>query len=316
LADSDGAAMSGFPVTPARESGTFASEPPHRIFWQRHGTAGGRPVLLLHGGPGSGMSDRLIALCDPARFDIVSFDQRGSGRSTPWGALEANDLPGLVADIETLRALLGIDAWPVIGGSWGSTLALAYAEAFPERVERMVLWGIFLLRPADIEWYLYAIRAFLPEAWHAFAAAAGWRKGDDLLECFRTRVFEGDAAVSETAAFAWKNFERRRGIFDGWDTTPELPPMRTLVNMTRIMIHYFANEGRAATIDLLGGADRLRGIPGTIVHGRYDFVGPFEGADTLAHRWPEAELCVPPKAGHAIDDPAINAAVMAAIARL
>lgn len=296
-----------------RAEGMLDTGEGHHLYWARHGRAGGEPAVMLHGGPGSGMQDHLLALVDPQRFDLLSFDQRGAQRSRPFGALERNGPLELVADIERLRQFHGFERFLLIGGSWGATLALAYAETHPERVARLVLWGTWLLRPADIEWYLYAARAFLPEAWRAYAEAAGWQEGDDLLAKYAERVFHPDPAVHAPAAAAWKTFERQRRSPGDWRAEPPLPQGAATTNMSRIMLHYCQRHGRGGTLDLLGGATRLRQVSGRIVHGRLDLVTPFAGAEALSRHWPGGQLVDCGAAGHTIDQPSIRAAVVSAI---
>lgn len=295
-----------------RESGLLEVAPGHRIYWARYGTAGGEPALLLHGGPGSGFAANQVALFDDERFDIVTFDQRGCGRSEVFGSLDRNGPLELVADIECLRRRLGIERWLVVGGSWGATLALAYAERHPARVARLVLWGVWLFRPEDVDWYLHAPRAFLPEAWQRYADAAGWRSGMDLLACYMARVFDDDEAVHAPAAAAWKTFERLRAVPAGLGP-PAVAAGPETTNMARIMLHFMGRHARGGVLDLLGAADRLAGIAGLVVHGRFDLVTPYSGAIELCRRWRSSQLIPRDTRGHNVLDPEIEGMVVAAI---
>lgn len=286
----------------------------HEVYWACHGNPRGTTALLIHGGPGTGTTDNLISLFDLGRFFVVVCDQRGSGRSRPFGALDANGPDDLVSDLERLRIALRIDTWMVVGGSWGSTVALRYAQQFPARVERMVLWGAWLFRPEDIEWHMYGARPVLPEAWEIFAKSVAYRDGDDLLECFARRVFDERPKIHGPAAAAWKNFERQRRVPTAWRTAERLPVSEATTNMARIMLHYFKNYGRTGSVDVLGGIGAMCGIPGKIVHGRHDLITPFTGARELADAWPRCELIAYGGEGHTIDQKGIRAAVMRSIA--
>ncbi len=299
-------------VAVPRDSGRLPVGEGHSLYWMRFGRTGGVPALLLHGGPGSGVQDFLLTIFDLERFDLLTFDQRGSGRSIPFGRLEGNGPDELVADIERLRVMAGVESWLVVGGSWGATLALAYAERHPERVARLVVWGSWLFRPKDLDWYLNAAHAVMPEAWEAFAAAAGWRPGKDLLACYEERVFDPDPAVHAPAAAAWKTFERQRREPADWTKVAPLPPGPETTNMARIMLHYLRRH--CGTLDLLAGAARLSGVTGSVVHGRYDLITPFSGAWELCRRWPGGRLIDCGLAGHTLDQPAIREAVVKALA--
>lgn len=294
--------------------GFLESEDGHEVYWACHGNPRGTTVLLIHGGPGSGTAGDLISLFDLSQFFVVVCDQRGAGRSRPFGALNANGPDDLVNDMERLRVALQIETWMVVGGSWGSTVALRYAQQYPKRVERMVLWGVWLFRSEDIEWHIYGARSALPEAWEIFATAASYRSGDDLLECFAKKVFDERPNVHGPAAAAWKNFERQRRAPTTWRTAERLPVSAVTTNMSRIMLHYFRNYGRTGDVDILGNISAMSGIPGKIVHGRNDLITPFTGALELTDAWPQGELITYGGEGHTIDQEDIRAAVMRSIA--
>jgi proline iminopeptidase len=244
----------------------------------------------------------------------VLFDQRGCGKSTPHASLEENTTPDLVADIERLRNHLGIERWLVFGGSWGSTLALAYAETHPERVTELVLRGIFLLRKQEIEWfYQRGASALFPEAWEDYLAPIPPSERGDLLHAYHHRLTSDDAAVRMEAAKAWSIWE---GSTSRLYTDPELIDRSGVDTFAeafaRIECHYFVNGGFMREGQLLDGVGRIQGIPGIIVQGRYDVVCPIESAWALHKAWPRSELVVIPDAGHSAREPGISRALVAA----
>jgi len=263
--------------------------------------------VFLHGGPGGGCNPLQRRAFDPALYDVVLFDQRGCGRSTPHASLEANTTWDLVADIERLRVLMGFDKWLVFGGSWGSTLALAYAETHPEHVSELVLRGIFLLRPLEIAWYYQEGASRLhPEKHEAFKAPIPEAERGDLVAAFRRRLISDDRAVRLEAAKAWS-------VWEG--STLTLLPDAAMsaafgaddfaVAFARIENHYFVHDGWLEPDQLLRDAHKLRGIPGVIVHGRYDMATPLQNAWDLHKAWPEAEFHIVEAAGHAFSEPGI-----------
>lgn len=293
-------------------------EPPHVLHVEECGRPDGLPALFLHGGPGAGCDPVHRRFFDPSRYRVVLFDQRGCGRSEPHGALEGNTTPALVADIERIRTHLGIERWLVFGGSWGSTLALAYAEAHPGRVLALVLRGIFLCRPRDIDWfYRSGADRIYPDHWREFVSFIPEAERDDLVAAYHRRLTSDDPALRLAAARRWALWEARCATLR---PDPELEahfaePRRALA-LARIECHYFVHGAFLAEDQLLRGAGRLRGIPGVIVHGRHDVICPVEQAFALHEAWPEAELVVVPDAGHAASEPGIAAALVAATDRL
>lgn len=285
----------------------------HEIYWEEFGSEAGIPAVVVHGGPGSGTGDPLRRLTDPRKFRTICFDQRGSGKSKPWGRYEDLSLDASVADMEKVRAALGIDKWTVIGGSWGSTVAIAYTAAYPHRVERLVLWGVFLFRPSDAEWWLYGARQFRPEAWRVFAGYAGCEAGDDLLQAYVKRLFDPDKAVHEPAAVTWKSYERRLRSIIGWEQENDLPVTDQVINASRTMAWHFKTEGVTGSVKLLSRIGGLASVPGAIVHGRYDLVCPYSNAFELHQHWPRARLHALPVAGHALEEPELLDAVINAI---
>lgn len=288
----------------------------HRVYWETSGNPDGIPVLFVHGGPGSGTSPAQRRFFDPARFRIVLFDQRGCGRSTPHGELGDNTTPLLIEDMERLRAELGIDRWLVFGGSWGSTLALAYAEAHPGRCLGLVLRGIFLCRPGEIDWFLNGIRAFFPEAQRALAQAIPEAERDDLLAAYHRRLTDPDPAVHQPAAHAWATFEAACStLLPNPELVSSFGSGKTALSLARIEAHYFVHRIFLPQNSLLDNLDRIRHLPAIIVQGRYDAVCPIVSADDLARAWPEAHYVIVPDAGHSAFEPGIARALVAACDR-
>jgi proline iminopeptidase len=293
------------PIEPFR-TGRLRVSPVHELYFEESGNPIGKPVVFLHGGPGFGTEPNHRRFFDPQAYRIVLFDQRGCGKSTPHASLEDNTTWHLVEDIETLRKHLEIERWQVFGGSWGSTLALAYAETHPERVTEMVLRGIFLVRKREIDWfYQRGASAIFPDAWEKYLEPIPAAERGDLLRAFHRRLTSDDPAVRMAAAKAWS-------IWEG--TTSCLYPNRDLIDKTagndlslalaRIECHYFMHDAFInGARDLVRNVDRIRKIPATIVQGRYDVVCPIETAWELHRAWPEAEFRVVPDAGHSAAEP-------------
>ena len=290
----------------------------HELHLEESGNRNGKPVIFLHGGPGGGTEPKHRRFFNPEKYRIILFDQRGCGKSTPHASLENNTTWDLVSDLEKLREHLGIERWQVFGGSWGSTLALAYAQTHPERVTELVLRGIFLLRKKEIDWfYQEGASAIFPDAWEGYLEPIPEDERHDLLHAYHRRLTSEDKAVREAAARAWSIWEGR---------TSCLVPNEELVNRTggrdfslafaRIECHYFVNhgffdEGR----ELLPNIEKIRHIPGAIVQGRYDVVCPMDSAWALHRAWPEAELSIIGDAGHAASEPGITSALVEATDR-
>jgi proline iminopeptidase len=307
-----------YPVPEPYHKGRMKVSTRHEIYFEESGNARGKPVVFLHGGPGGGTTPQHRRFFDPERYRIVLFDQRGCGQSTPYACVEENTTWDLVDDIERLRVHLGIERWQVFGGSWGSTLALAYAEKHPERVTELVLRGIFLLRKREIDWtYQGGADVLYPDAWEPYEAAIPEAERSDYLKAYHARLSSPDPAVHLPAAKAWS-------IWEG-STSKLLPDAEfalrfgaddTTLAFARIEAHYFVNKGFFETDDqLLRDAEKIRRIPGTIVQGRYDVVCPMTSAWALSKRWPEAELFIVPDAGHSAFEPGIARALVAATDR-
>lgn len=302
-----------YPPIEPYASGMLDVDARHCIYWEISGNPDGIPVLFVHGGPGSGTSPAQRRFFDPARYRIVLFDQRGCGRSTPHGELTDNTTPHLIADMEALRHLLDVQRWLVFGGSWGSTLALAYAQAHPERCLGLVLRGIFLCRKQEIDWFLYGIRAFFPEAQRRLADFIPEDERDDLLAAYHRRLVDPDPAVHQQAAHEWATFEAACStLLPNPDLVAAFGSERTALSLARIEAHYFVNHIFLPENSLLDNVDRVRELPAIIVQGRYDAVCPIVTADELARAWPEARYAVVPDAGHSAFEPGLARELVAA----
>jgi proline iminopeptidase len=305
-----------YPPLSPYASGMLETAGIHRIYWETSGNPAGIPVLFVHGGPGSGTSPTQRRFFDPARYRIILFDQRGSGRSTPHGELTDNTTPHLIADMEALRHELGIDSWLVFGGSWGSTLALAYAEAHPERCNGLVLRGIFLCRQSEIDWFLYGIRAFFPEAQRQLAEFIPQDERGDLLTAYHRRLVDPDPAVHQPAAYRWATFEASCStLLPSPELVAAFGSEQTALSLSRIEAHYFVNHIFLPDNSLLANVDRIRRIPAIIVQGRYDAVCPIVSADELARAWPEARYVIVADAGHSAFEPGIARELVSACDR-
>ncbi len=302
-----------FPPIEPYETGRLEVDGRHGLYWEQSGNPRGQPTVFLHGGPGAGASPGHRRFFDPEHYRIVIFDQRGAGRSTPLGELADNTTGHLIGDLEVLRAHLGIERWQVFGGSWGSTLALAYTQIHPERVTGLVLRGIFLCRDREIDWFLYGMRAFFPEVWRAFAGFLPEAERGDLLANYHRRLIDPDPAVHQPAARAWSTYEGACStLMPSPETVASFAEDRVALGLARIEAHYFVNHIFLPENALLERVGRLAGIPAIIVQGRYDIVCPITTADELHQAWPEATYRVVPDAGHSAMEPGIRKALVAA----
>ncbi|WP_240932805.1 prolyl aminopeptidase [Pelagibius litoralis] len=303
------------PIEPY-ESGRLALDDQHSMYWEVSGNPTGRPIVFLHGGPGAGAGPDHRRFFDPRHYRIVVFDQRGAGRSTPLGGLENNTTPHLIADMERLRDHLGIMRWHVFGGSWGSTLALAYAQAHPERVSALVVRGIFLGSEAEIDWFLYGMARIFPENWRNFADAIPEDERGDLMTAYQKRLNDPDPKVHLPAARAWSMYEGSCStLLPSPQTVAAFGEERHALGLSRIEAHYFEHQVFLEENALMKNLNRIRNIPAVIVQGRYDMVCPMETADALHRAWPEADYMVVPDAGHSAMEPGIRRALVAATER-
>ncbi len=296
-----------YPEIEPFETGMLDVGDGHGVYWERVGTRGAKPAVFLHGGPGGGISPVHRRLFDPALYDVMLFDQRGCGRSTPHAGLEANTTWHLVADIERLRQMMGVDKWLVFGGSWGSTLSLAYSETHPDRVSELVVRGIYTLTKAELAWYYqFGVSEMFPDKWEAFIAPIPEAERGDLIDAYRRRLTGDDAAARIEAARAWSLWEGRTiTLLPEPATSDAFGEDQFALAFARIENHYFVHGGWLEEGQLLRDAGKLKGIPGVIVHGRYDMPCPARYAWELAKAWPDAEFFLIEGAGHAYSEPGI-----------
>jgi proline iminopeptidase len=289
----------------------------HRLYWELCGNPAGKPAVFLHGGPGAGCSAVHRRLFDPARYNVLLFDQRGCGRSQPHASLENNTTWHLVDDIERLRELLGVEQWLVFGGSWGSALALAYAQTHPRRVSALVVRGVFTLRRAELLWYYQEGASWLfPDLWEGFLAPIPLAERGDLMAAYRRRLTGADEHAKREAARAWSRWEGSTiTLLPNADLTAHFSEETYALAFARIENHYFVNAGFMDEGQLLRDAHRLADIPGAIVQGRYDVATPARTAWELSKAWPRATLQIVADAGHAFDEPGILRALIDATDR-
>jgi proline iminopeptidase len=298
------------------ETGYLPLAAGHVMYWEQVGNPRGRPALFLHGGPGAGAGAVHRRFFDPEFWRVIIFDQRGAGRSRPLGSLEQNTTDDLVSDIETLRRHLGLDRWLLFGGSWGSTLALAYAQAHPDRVAGCVLRGVFLGRPAEVDWFLHGVAAVFPDAHAGFVGFLPEAERGDVLGGYLKRLTDPDPAVHLPAARAWSVYEGSCStLLPSPETVSSFAQDRTALGLARIEAHYFANGLFLPAEGLLGSMDRIGRIPAEIVQGRYDMICPARTAFELAAAWPAARLSIVPDAGHSALEPGVRRALVAAVER-
>ena len=305
-----------FPEIGPFQTGFLPLSDGHTMYWEQVGNPRGVPVLFLHGGPGAGAGIIHRRFFDPGFWRAVIFDQRGAGRSRPMGSLAANTTPHLVEDIETLRRHIGVEKFLLFGGSWGSTLALAYAQAHPERVSGCVLRGIFLGRQSEVDWFMQGVSAVFPEAHAAFAGFLPEEERADLLGGYVRRLNHADPAIHMPAARAWSIYEGSCStLLPSPDTVASFAQDRTALGLARIEAHYFAHDLFLPEGGLLAHMPRIATVPADIVQGRYDMVCPPVSAFDLAAAWPSARLTIIPDAGHSALEPGVRRALIAAVER-
>ncbi len=303
-----GSRRGSFPDIEPYRSGWLRVSNRHDIYFEECGTPDGKPALIVHGGPGGGCNAGMRRYHDPSRYRIVLFDQRGCGRSTPHASIEENTTWDLVADMERLRAHLGIERWQLCGGSWGSTLSLAYAQMHPDRVSELVLRGIFLLRKAELEWfYQEGCSWIFPDAFQAYVAPIPVHERGALMAAYHKRLTTGSRAAQLEAARAWSVWEGTTlSLLHDQERVEKFGGDSYALAFARIESHYFVNGGfLRCDSQLLDDAHKLAGVPGTIIHGRYDVVTPLKNAWDLCQAWPQAELKIVADAGHAMTEPGI-----------
>lgn len=296
-----------YPEIEPYETGHMDVGDGHTIYWERVGTKGAKPAVFLHGGPGGGFSPLHRRLFDPALYDVVLFDQRGCGKSTPRAELEANTTWHLVADIERLREMVGAEKWLVFGGSWGSTLALAYAQTHPQRVSELVVRGIYTLTKAELDWYYqFGVSELFPDKWERFIAPIPEAERGDMMAAYRKRLVGEDRKAQIEAAVAWSTWEGQTiTLLPEPETSDRFGEDHFALAFARIENHFFTHGGWLEEGQLLRDAHKLAGIPGAIVHGRYDMPCPAKYAWQLHKAWPDAEFFLIEGAGHAYSEPGI-----------
>ena len=306
-----------YPPIEPYASGMLDTGEGHQVYWERVGTPGAKPAVFLHGGPGGGSSPAHRQLFDPARYDVLLFDQRGCGRSTPHASLDANSTWHLVADIERLREMAGVDKWQVFGGSWGSTLALAYAQTHPRRVSELVLRGIYTLTRREMDWfYQFGVSEMFPEKFERFLAPIAPEDRGDMVTAYHKLLTGDDEEAKLEAAKAWSIWEGETiTLLPEPGTADQFHDGHFALAFARIENHFFYNKGWLEEGQLLRDAPKLNGIPGVIVHGRYDMPCPARTAFDLHHRWEGSELVLIEGAGHAYSEPGILDALIAATDR-
>lgn len=302
-----------YPEIEPYQQGMLPVDAQHTLYWEQSGNPDGIPVLFLHGGPGAGSTPNHRRFFDPAHYRIVIYDQRGAGRSTPLGEIQDNTTPHLIEDIEALRRHLSIEQWLIFGGSWGSTLALAYGEAHPSRCLGIILRGIFLCRKSEIDWFLYGLRHFFPEAWQDFVAPLSPHERKDILAAYYQRLMDPDPAIHMPAARAWSRYEGRCStLLPSPETVNYFSGDTVALGLARMEAHYFSHDIFLPQNSLLDNVKKLHGIPAIIVQGRYDAVCPIVSADDLHHAWPQAEYIIIEDAGHSAWEPGIRSALVQA----
>jgi len=303
------------PIEPYR-SGRLAVDELHTLYWEECGNPDGVPVLFLHGGPGAGLSPKHRQFFDPAHYRIVLFDQRGAGQSTPLGEYRQNTTQLLIQDIECLRQLMGIDQWLVFGGSWGSTLALAYGQAHPERCTGFVLRGIFLCTRAEFDFFLNGIKWFFPQEHARFVADIPEAERGDLLQAYVKRLFSDDPVESLQAARTWSRYEGScLHLLPHPEVADQFGSDAVALGVGRLEAHYFMHDAFLSDDQLIRNVGRIRHLPAVIIQGRYDVVCPALSAWRLHDAWPEASFQMIEDAGHAAFEPGIARALVAATER-
>ena len=303
-----------YPPIQPYQKGFLAVGEGHNLYWEVSGNADGPAVVFLHGGPGAGTQPLFRRFFDPAKWRIVLFDQRGCGQSTPAASLQANTTWDLVSDMEHLRRHLGIAQWLLFGGSWGSTLALAYGETHPQRVLGFILRGVFLFRPGEVHWFLYGMGQFFPEIWQRFSGFLPPAERDDLLNAYSRRLTHPDPAIHLPAAQAWYEYEDGCArLLPHGAAGGSRPDPAVALAIARIECHFMVHRGFLLENQLLHNVTQIQHLPCTIVQGRYDVICPPVSALDLAQKWPDSKLIMIPDAGHSALERGICQALVHAV---
>jgi len=305
-----------YPKIEPFDHGMLVVDDRHRLYWEQSGNSEGVPVVFLHGGPGAGTNPSHRRFFDPDYYRIILFDQRGAGRSQPFADITDNTTDHLVGDIELLREHLGVDAWLVFGGSWGSTLALTYGIAHRERCLGFIMRGIFLGRTLETDWFLDGMRKVFPEAWRAFSEFLPATERTNLLENYHRRLTGQDPAARDSAAEAWNRYETNCSTLLGDPASIRSGGGHAALALARIEAHYFMNGFFMENDHITNNIEKLSGIPAYIIQGRYDLICPICTADELARLWPVANYVIVPNAGHSAMEPGIRSALVDAAEQL
>jgi proline iminopeptidase len=307
-----------FPAIRPYSTQSIAVTEPHQLYIEESGNPEGIPVLFVHGGPGGGTRQTDRCFFDPDKYRIILFDQRGSGQSKPHASLEDNNTAALVADIDVIRTTLGIERWVIFGGSWGSTLGLIYAQTYPGLVLGLILRGIFLCRDEDIQWfYQYGASQVFPDYWQQYMQIIPEAERGDMLQAYYARLTGDNDIERMAAAKAWSVWEGRCATLHANDALVDhFANPHMAMAMARIEAHFFINKAFLEPNQIINNAYRLKDIPGTIVHGRYDMVCPVNQAFDLSHAWPEAKLKIIADAGHSSSEPGTTDALLCATEQL
>lgn len=310
--------MSGhkpYPIAKAYQTHQVKVSDLHTLSVREYGNKSGMPVLVIHGGPGAGCSDQDTVFFDPTAYRVILVDQRGAGQSTPFGEMRENTLHKLIADFELIRSQLGVGQWLLFGGSWGSTLGLAYAEAHPEVCSGLILRGIWLARQKEIDHFFQQIEASFPERAKDFYEYLPASERDHALAAYHSRLMNPDPNIHLAAAKAFATYEFGSAYHDPIDLSPILSDHKLCLGLARTEAHYMTNHMFLQPNQLLNDLDKIRHLPTELIHGRYDAVCPYSGAYELASHWPEARLTTINGGGHSAHDPAIKEALLAATER-
>jgi proline iminopeptidase len=301
-----------YPALDAKSEGLLRVDDVHEIYWEVSGNPNGVPILFVHGGPGAGTAPTHRRFFDPKHYQIILFDQRGAGQSKPYAELHNNTTQHLITDMEAIRCHLGIDKWILFGGSWGSTLSIAYGVAYPGRCLGFILRGIFLGRAFELDWFMRGIQAVFPEAWQAFVDYIPKNEQSDILGAYHKRLVNSERSIHGPAALAWNRFEQDCSTLKHNPRLGELACGNTALALARIEAHYFSNNMFFDENELLEKLHAISFLPARIVQGRYDMVCPVVTAVTLAHSWQNAHITIVPEAGHSAMEPETCAALVEA----
>ena len=295
--------MELYPPIEPNDSGWLRGDRDHKLYWEKCGNSIGIPVLILHGGPGAGGNKVLRRFFNPIKFNIIIFDQRGAGRSLPNASIKNNTTQYLIEDIEILRKYLNIEKWVIFGGSWGSSLALAYAQKYNKNVLSMILRGIFLCSREEVEWFLYKMKIIFPDYWDNFVSILNKKEKKDILKSYHSRLINPDPKIHLEAAIAWARYEANCStLLPNASKSIKFRDTKMALSLSRIEAHYFLNNLFLEKDQILKNIHKIRHIPGLIIQGRYDVICPPENAFALHKEWENSQLKIVEKAGHSAID--------------